>query len=521
MSAGTFRCPLVADRVGWRPADPRGSRCPIASTAAASSTATLAGAPWWPSTRSAAAGSAPPRRPRPARRAVAVPDLDGELTTDPAALAAAADDFGHIVHRTPLAVLRPGSVRRRGQDRPVRQPAPARRLGARPGPQHRRPVPGPRRRGDRLPTLARIHEIRADRAVVDAGRDLAGRSPIAALARGLTPPVLHRLPRTCPSAARSAPAASAAPRQRYGMQVDNVLELEVVTGEGELVRCSPTRHRGALPGRARQPRPARDRRAGRRSRLVPGAGPRPRLPALLHRPGHLPGRPAAALAGRRFTSLQGQVQRNAADTGWEFFVDAAVYYDAHPAGRRGDHRGLRFDPARTVTTDYTYLELDRPAPRRRGVPQVRSGCGSCRTRGSTSSCRPARRRQVVAGTLAELTLADTGQGPVLLYPFRPGLVRPTVRPGAGRAGRLPVRDPAHDGAADRRAAQQLADNRVLYERARDAGGKRYPVGSVPLTRGRLGRPLRRATTRRWSRRRRPGTRAGCSRPGQGIFGPPR
>jgi len=43
----------------------------------------------------------------PPRGAVAVPDLDGELTTDPAALAAVADDFGHLVHRTPLAVLRP------------------------------------------------------------------------------------------------------------------------------------------------------------------------------------------------------------------------------------------------------------------------------------------------------------------------------------------------------------------------------------------------------------------------------
>src|SRR5919112_132129 len=39
-----------------------------------------------------------------------LPPLDGTLTTDPAALAAAADDFGHIVHRTPVAVLRPGSV---------------------------------------------------------------------------------------------------------------------------------------------------------------------------------------------------------------------------------------------------------------------------------------------------------------------------------------------------------------------------------------------------------------------------
>src|SRR5215210_8168496 len=39
-----------------------------------------------------------------------LPPLDGTLTTDPASLAAAADDFGHIIHRTPVAVLRPGSV---------------------------------------------------------------------------------------------------------------------------------------------------------------------------------------------------------------------------------------------------------------------------------------------------------------------------------------------------------------------------------------------------------------------------
>jgi hypothetical protein len=40
---------------------------------------------------------------------VAVPGLDGELITDPASLDEAADDFGPIMHRRPLAVLRPGS----------------------------------------------------------------------------------------------------------------------------------------------------------------------------------------------------------------------------------------------------------------------------------------------------------------------------------------------------------------------------------------------------------------------------
>ena len=38
------------------------------------------------------------------------PAFDGLLLLDNASLTAAADDFGHLVHRQPLAVLKPGSV---------------------------------------------------------------------------------------------------------------------------------------------------------------------------------------------------------------------------------------------------------------------------------------------------------------------------------------------------------------------------------------------------------------------------
>ncbi|MGH3994038.1 MAG: FAD-binding protein, partial [Pseudonocardiaceae bacterium] len=44
------------------------------------------------------------------RRTVPVPPLDGSLTMDQAARQEAADDYGHIVHRLPVAVLRPGSI---------------------------------------------------------------------------------------------------------------------------------------------------------------------------------------------------------------------------------------------------------------------------------------------------------------------------------------------------------------------------------------------------------------------------
>src|SRR5215210_3385290 len=37
-------------------------------------------------------------------------DLSGELSFDDAALQAAADDFGHVVHKKPTAMLRPGNA---------------------------------------------------------------------------------------------------------------------------------------------------------------------------------------------------------------------------------------------------------------------------------------------------------------------------------------------------------------------------------------------------------------------------
>ena len=120
---------------------------------------------------------------------------------------------------------------------------------------------------------------------------------------------------------------------------------------------------------------------------------------------------------------------------------------------------------------------------------------------------------MVAPTLADLTLADTGQGPVLLYPFRPGLVRRRFvqtpdEPVAFLFAILRTTVPPTDPAA------QVADNRALYERARAVGGKRYPVGSVPFSPldwvaqyGRDYPALRRGQGEAW-------TRAGCSRPGR-------
>ncbi len=46
----------------------------------------------------------------PERGADTIPSLDGQIYLDTATRTAAADDFGHIVHHGPVAVLVPGSV---------------------------------------------------------------------------------------------------------------------------------------------------------------------------------------------------------------------------------------------------------------------------------------------------------------------------------------------------------------------------------------------------------------------------
>jgi cytokinin dehydrogenase len=448
------------------------------------------------------------------RGAAAVPDLDGELTTDPAVLAAAADDFGHIVRRMPVAVLRPGSVR--DVVAMVRY-ANKHRIGVSVrGRGHSTDGQSQVRAGVVIDssTLGRIHEIRADRAVVDPGvtwLDLA----VATVARGLTPPVFTDYVELSVGGTLMAGGIGGT-TQTHGMQVDTVLELEVVTGDGDLVRCSPRRHRalfhavlGSLGQFAIVVRAT--------IKLIPAPAAARGYQLYYTDLDTYLGDQQRLLASRRFSSLEGQAVRDAADTRWDYFVDAAAYHDGTPPDDALITGGLRFDPARTQVTDYTYLEW---------VNRLKPTVDFLKSIGAWDLPHPwidvflpaSRTHQVVARTLATLTLADTGQGPVLLYPFRPGLVRPPFvelprEPVAFLFSLLRTTVPPAD------ALQQRADNRVVYERTRDAGGKRYPIGSVPLTtRDWLDHfgpdwPAFAAAKAAWDPRR-------ILSPGQGIFPPP-
>jgi cytokinin dehydrogenase len=174
-------------------------------------------------------------------RFASLPALDGSLHLDDATRTAYAQDFGNIVHEQPLAVLKPGSA-----DDIARMLVFARRHGIR--------IAG-RGRGHTafgqaqiqsgvvidISTLQTIHRITNDRIEVDAGIRWNALLQ-ATLARGLMPPALTDYIGQTVGGTLSVGGIGGMVH-RHGAQIDNVLELAVVTGAGALVVCSPFVHR--------------------------------------------------------------------------------------------------------------------------------------------------------------------------------------------------------------------------------------------------------------------------------------
>lgn len=169
---------------------------------------------------------------------IPLPDLDGTLLTDDATLEAAAEDFGHLLHRRPIAVLEPGSyedVKRIvafGRAHGIK-------IGARSGGNS---VYGQSQvEGGiliNLRTLIKPATFGADRVEVSAGMTWS-EVLSASLKRGLRPPVLTHNVELSVGGTLSVGGMDGG-SYRHGAQVDNVLELQVVTGEGQLEICSPS-----------------------------------------------------------------------------------------------------------------------------------------------------------------------------------------------------------------------------------------------------------------------------------------
>jgi FAD/FMN-containing dehydrogenase len=261
---------------------------------------------------------------------------------------------------------------------------------------------------------------------------------------------------------------------------DNVLELRVVTGRGELLDCSP----------ARNPRLFDAVRAGLgQVALVTGATlrlvPAPRMVRryLLSYPdlATMLGDQRLLVREPRFEAVQGAVVAAPAG-GWTFRLEVVKELSGSPPDDSALLAGLADDRGRAEPGTLPYLDhLDRLAALEQAL----------RANGQwwfphpwlTTFVGDAAVEPVVAGELAELDPADLGPlGQVVLSPIlRASVTAPLLRMPADRLGyafnliRLP---PTDDPA---RARRLVAANRAAYERVRDAGGTLYPVSAFPMS----------------------------------------
>lgn len=414
----------------------------------------------------------------PAALAEDFPVFDGVLLLDGASRTAAADDFGHLVHRQPIAVLRPASV-----SDVVKLVQFARRnqiqVAAR-GQAHSTQGQAQVEAGVvvDMSTLAAVHEINPADALVDGGTrwlDLLAQT----VPQGLTPPTLvDFLELTVGGTISLGGIGSQA--FRHGPQVDNVLELEVVTGNGELVTCSATQNT-ELFNSARSGLGQFGLIVRVRVRLI-AAPPNARLYHAFYSslPVFLTDLETLIDDGR-FDTVQGFAVPDGAG-GWLFQLETTKYFS--PGQEPNDAAllsGLDFNHGTQTAQDMTYFDyLNRLAPLVEFLRQI--GVWALPHPWVNLFIPAANAQTLIGETLANLTVDDVGQGPILIYPFNRDVFRT-------RFLRVPnsrhffvfalLRNAIPPTPA--RAAELIADNRALFERATALGGKRYPFDSVPMT----------------------------------------
>jgi cytokinin dehydrogenase len=402
-----------------------------------------------------------------------LPPLDGTLNTDPASLAAAADDFGHIIHRTPVAVLRPGSV-----EDIVKMVRFAREHNIRVTGRGKGHTPFGQSQAEAgvvidMTTLNRIHSVEPNRAVVDAGvvwRDLL----LATVPVGLTPPVLTDYTRLTVGGTLSVGGVSGR-SYIHGAQVDNVIELQVVTGEGELVTCSEASNRSlfeaALAGlglcavivRATlRLIPARER--ARTLRFF-----YPDAPALLADMRFLVG-------AERFDYIQGLSVTTPG--GFAFFIEATSFYTSAAELPTNPTQGLNFIPGSQQTEDVTYFEhTDRIVQL---IDQLNAaGLGGFPHPWLDLFVPGSKIDDFASRTIAALDPSLFLPGSLILfYPFvKSRLKRPMLRvPDEEVFFLFDILRTIPLEAVE----AVIAENRRLYEENRDLGGKFYAISAAPL-----------------------------------------
>lgn len=403
----------------------------------------------------------------------AMPDCDPELC------AAAAEDFGHVVHRQPRAVVRPvtaaeiaGILR---QARKQRLPVAARGQG------HATYGRAMAEGGIviDLAGMATVHRIESDRVVVDAGATWQAVLD-ATLTEGLVPPVLTNYLGLSVGGTLAVGGIGGS-SSRHGMQTDQILELDVVTGEGRQLTCAPASNAELFDAvRAGLAKCAIITRATLRLVRAPERVRRFQLfyPDLTS----LTADQLRVLAEARFDQLQGAVVPDGTG-GWRYLLEAGVFHDGHPVvDDKALLAGLSDNRAAAVVTDLTFRDDAKAFAKLETV---------LRSNGQWFNPHPwlltflrgSNAMEVARDVIAATNSDDIGPfGRITYYPmFSKECRTPLLRLPEERIV-FPfnlIRIPA---SADRANAERLtARNRELYDRIRGAGGVLYPVSALAMS----------------------------------------
>jgi cytokinin dehydrogenase len=281
------------------------------------------------------------------------PQLGGDIVWDPGIRAAAAGDFGGMIHKQPRAVFRPTSgadiarLMRWAGDRGLK-------VSAR-GQGHSNYGRALAEDGVVIDMSAinKVHHVEADRIVVGTGatwKDILE----ATLARGLTPPVLTNYLGL--SVGGTLAVGGIGPMSsRHGMQTDHVTELDVVTGDGREQTCSATSNpdlfdavRGGLG------------QCGIVTRATLGlvrAPERVRRYQLFYRDlASLTADQRRALNEARFDQLQGALIPGGSG-GWQYQFEGAVFYGGEAApDDNAVLAALSDDRKLAIITDLSYRD---------------------------------------------------------------------------------------------------------------------------------------------------------------------
>lgn len=406
-----------------------------------------------------------------------LPPLDGTLYTDAETRNTAADDFGHLVRRYPTALLQPGSV----EDvvRIVRFARSHKLKVAARGQAHSTYGQSQVEAGIviDLSPLNTIHSIDAEQAEVDAGV-LWSQLLQASLARQLTPPVLTDYIELSVGGTLAVGGIGGR-SHRYGVQVDNVLSLQVVTGAGNLEACSRTHNRdlfeAVLAGLGQCGIIVRAT-----VRLVPAAQNARVFLLFYNELAALTRDQRLLIAQKRFDYVEGQVVSDASG-GWRYLLEAASFYNPpNQPDNTSLLAGLSYSQGTQQIEDKSYLDFaNRLAPTVAFLKQ--SGAWFYPHPWLDLFVPGTAVNSFVGEVVSDLTLADTGQGPVLLYPVATDrLTLPLFRVPDEEVVFLftILRTASPDASA---IASMLADNRTFFERNRNSGGYRYPIDAVPFS----------------------------------------